>query len=231
MDAVQGFEACCVHASPSSSYRMPGCSLENRLKGRCCDQSPCRSGTLNVEISGDGQKIVFTSDVNYDSTGYLRDSDIEIWVHHVATGTTHRITHTRSHSDDDYYPHFNYDGTKVIWSATGDYTPAPTGSGRSSRDSWLTTLWYGCDDPRALNYLPNASVTECCRYADASLSGSEPFRTVRLVLAPKLADGSLASMTTNVQGAAQPSAPAVTHQSLSTHRHAPPPRQQHTRHQ
>ena len=98
MDAVQGFEACCVHASPSSSYRMPGCSLENRLKGRCCDQSPCRSGTLNVEISGDGQKIIFSSDVNYEGTGYLTDSDLEIWVHHVVTSTTHRITHTRSRS-------------------------------------------------------------------------------------------------------------------------------------
>ena len=41
----------------------------NRLKGACCDQKPCRFAALNPEISHDGQKIVFISDVNYEGAG------------------------------------------------------------------------------------------------------------------------------------------------------------------
>ena len=64
--AVVGSRACCDGASSSS--RINSCSLSNRLLGRCCDQKPCRT-SLNPEISRDGQKIVFISDVNFEGAG------------------------------------------------------------------------------------------------------------------------------------------------------------------
>ena len=67
VSAVVGSAACCEGASSSSTIAK--CSLTDRLAGKCCDQKPCRIGGLNPEISRDGQKIVFISDVNYEGAG------------------------------------------------------------------------------------------------------------------------------------------------------------------
>ena len=64
-DQISGVEKCCCDGCASSSYRTGSCSWLNRLQGKCCDQKPCRLGGLNSEISADGEKIVFLSDVDY----------------------------------------------------------------------------------------------------------------------------------------------------------------------
>ena len=64
-DQISGVEKCCCDGCASSSYRTGSCSWLNRLQGKCCDQKPCRLGGLNSEISADGEKIVFISDVDY----------------------------------------------------------------------------------------------------------------------------------------------------------------------
>jgi len=74
MHQVMGIEACCVNARVGEGYELGGCSFANRLEGRCCDQLPCRDGARDVEISADGQKIVFTADVNYAGTGTLHSA-------------------------------------------------------------------------------------------------------------------------------------------------------------
>ena len=54
-----GAGACCT--GRSSSPR----DFDDRLMGKCCDQKPCRKGAPGEDL-GDGQKIVYYADVNYD---------------------------------------------------------------------------------------------------------------------------------------------------------------------
>lgn len=69
---------------------------------------------LNAEISGDGEKIVFVSDVNYDGSGIpLPKGDMEIFVHHVPTMSTHRVTYSHDSSSDDLFPHISNDGSTI----------------------------------------------------------------------------------------------------------------------
>ena len=74
VSAVVGSAACCEKGAPSWKFPIAKCSLADRLQGYCCDQEPCRnaatkSSGLHPEISRDGQKIVFISDVNYEGAG------------------------------------------------------------------------------------------------------------------------------------------------------------------
>ena len=176
VSAVVGSAACCEGAS--SSYTIAKCSLSNRLAGKCCDQKPCRIGGLNPEISRDGQKIVFISDVNYEGAGIkLVKGDLEIWVHHVPTSTTHRVTYSHNKNIDEIAPHISGDGSVVTFGSKHHYAPGAlageSGTG-SNFDIWATKLTYGCDDPRASNYATDYDIPECCTFADAG-DGLEPF--------------------------------------------------------
>ena len=186
MALVVGSAACC--ASASSSYRINNCDFDDRLQGKCCDQKPCRIGGLNAEISGDGQKIVFVSDVNYEGTGiHLPKGDLEIFMHHVPTATTKRITYTHHASSDETFPHISRDGTEIVFQSKHHYPPFVDGSESSSnQDVWMTRLTYGCDDPTATNYNPTADIAECCAYSDASIDGSGTSHYVQLESAKDL---------------------------------------------
>ena len=106
VSAVVGSAACCEGASSSSTIAK--CSLTDRLAGKCCDQKPCRTGGLNPEISRDGQKIVFISDVNYEGAGIkLVKGDLEVWVHHIPTFTSHRVTYSHNKNIDETAPHLS----------------------------------------------------------------------------------------------------------------------------
>ena len=179
---IGGIENCCCPGCASSSYSIGSCSWNNRLLGRCCDQKPCRLGGLNAEISADGEKIVFVSDVDYGGSGDVPKGDLEIFVHHIPTDTTHRITHTYDPRSDETFPHLSADGTVVTWEARAHYGETVAGEHNTNRDIWTTRLTYGCDDPTSLNYLPDADIAECCRYSEASLDNGGAVVTGNLVL-------------------------------------------------
>ena len=187
VSAVVGSAACCEDAS--SSYTIAKCSLSNRLAGKCCDQKPCRIGGLNPEISRDGQKIVFISDVNYEGAGIkLVKGDLEVWVHHIPTSTSHRVTYSHDKSIDETAPHISGDGSVVTFQSKHSYAPhAIEGEKTTNFDIWATTLTYGCDDPRASNYATDYDIPECCTWSDTGI-GVEPFaagrQRVTLTLAP-----------------------------------------------
>ena len=62
---------CCPGAS--ASKKRGACSLENEMKGNCCWQRPCGFPALNVEISGDGNSIVFQGDIDHVGSGWSID--------------------------------------------------------------------------------------------------------------------------------------------------------------
>ena len=194
VSAVVGSAACCEGASSSSAIAT--CSLTNRLAGKCCDQKPCRFGGLNPEISRDGQKIVFISDVNYEGAGIkLVKGDLEVWVHHVPTSTTHRVTYSHNAKIDETAPHISGDGSVVTFQSKHHYASGAfagesgisTSTSGFNSDVWATKLTYGCDDPRASNYATDYDIPECCTFADAG-NGLEPFgagrQRVTLTLSP-----------------------------------------------
>ena len=112
--AVAGQASCCPTAS--SSYKTGSCSHKNRLLGRCCEQKPCRIGAMNAEVSGDGQKVVFLAEAAYGGTSVNSpDGDLELFIHHVPTDTTHRISHSFDKDWDETFPHINHDGTVIVW--------------------------------------------------------------------------------------------------------------------
>ena len=43
------------------------------MKGTCCWQKPCGFPALNVEISGDGNSIVFQGDIDHVGAGWSID--------------------------------------------------------------------------------------------------------------------------------------------------------------
>ena len=187
VSAVVGSAACCEGASSSSTIAK--CSLTDRLAGKCCDQKPCRIGGLNPEISRDGQKIVFISDVNYEGAGIkLVKGDLEVWVHHIPTSTSHRVTYSHDKNIDDTAPHISGDGSVVTFQSKHSYAPhAIEGEKTNNFDIWATTLTYGCDDPRASNYATDYDIPECCTWSDTGI-GVEPFtagrQRVTLTLSP-----------------------------------------------
>ena len=187
VSAVVGSAACCEGASSSSTIAK--CSLTDRLAGKCCDQKPCRFGGLNPEISRDGQKIVFISDVNYEGAGIkLVKGDLEVWVHHIPTSTSHRVTYSHDKDIDETAPHISGDGSVVTFQSKHSYAPhAIEGEKTNNFDIWATTLTYGCDDPRASNYATDYDIPECCTWSDTGI-GVEPFaagrQRVTLTLAP-----------------------------------------------
>ena len=112
--AVAGQATCCPSAS--SSTKTGSCSHKDRLLGKCCEQKPCRIGALNAEVSGDGQKVIFLSDVAYGGTSVsFPKGDLELFIHHIPTDTTHRISHTFDKDWDETFPHINHDGTVIVW--------------------------------------------------------------------------------------------------------------------
>ena len=112
--AVAGQATCCPAAS--SSTATGSCSHKDRLLGKCCEQKPCRIGAMNAEVSGDGQKVAFLSDVAYGGTSVNSPkSDLELFIHHIPTDTTHRISHTFDKDWDETFPHINHDGTVIVW--------------------------------------------------------------------------------------------------------------------
>ena len=185
ISAVVGAEACCPDAS--SSYQLGSCSWVNRLKGQCCDQKPCRI-SLNAEISRDGKTIVFISDVNFEGSGpYLPKGDMEIWVHHVPTFTTHRVTHTHDKNIDETAPHISGDGGVVTFQSKHHYQPNvddPSGDD-GNFDVWASKLTYGCDDSHALNFAADYDIPECCTYEEVPLMRYNAARKrVSLLLEP-----------------------------------------------
>jgi hypothetical protein len=187
--AVVGEEACCEGAG--SRYAMDGCSIANRLKGRCCDQKPCRIGGLNPEISSDGKKIVFVSDVDYVDSGTVPKGDLEIWVHDIPSSTTYRITHTNDKNVDETSPHISGDGSVVSWQSKTHYLPSQwiEYESMTNFDIHATHLTYGCDDPLATNYHENYDIPVNCTYPEPIIIFPNSARRVKLTLTPLDFDG------------------------------------------
>ena len=184
--AVAGQASCCPAAS--SSYKTGSCSHKNRLLGRCCEQKPCRMGALNAEVSGDGQKVAFLAEVAYGGTSVNSpDGDTELFIHHVPTDTTHRISHTFDKDWDETFPHLNHDGTVIVWESKSHYGAEINADSDGNKDVWMTRLTYGCDDPDAHNYKMDADIAECCHYVDATIGGGATSE-VSLTLQVDLAD-------------------------------------------
>ena len=184
--AVAGQASCCPAAS--SSYKTGSCSHKNRLLGKCCEQKPCRIGALNAEVSGDGQKVAFLAEVAYGGTSVNSpDGDLELFIHHVPTDTTHRISHTFDKDWDETFPHLNHDGTVIVWESKSHYGAEINADSDGNKDVWMTRLTYGCDDPDAHNYKMDADIAECCHYVDATI-GSGATSEVSLTLQVDLAD-------------------------------------------
>jgi len=171
VSAVVGSAACCEGASSSSTIAK--CSLTDRLAGKCCDQKPCRIGGLNPEISSDGQKIVFISDVNYEGAGIkLVKGDLEVWVHHIPTSTNHRVTYSHDKNIDETSPHISGDGSVVTFQSKHSYAPHAIEDEKTNNfDVWATKLTYGCDDPRASNYATDYSDTSALQTSIAVNAG------------------------------------------------------------
>ena len=186
--AVAGQATCCPSASSSSANG--SCSHKDRLLGKCCEQKPCRLGALNAELSGDGQKVVFLSDVAYGGTSVsFPKSDLELFIHHIPTDTTHRISHTFDKDWDETFSHINHDGTVIVWESKSHYGANISSSTDGNKDVWMTRLTYGCDDTSANNYVVDADIAECCRYADAVIGVGAPAPIeVLLTLQVDLAD-------------------------------------------
>jgi Tol biopolymer transport system component len=194
--AVAGQRACC--AAASSSTRIGSCSHKYRLQGRCCDQKPCRIGAMNAEISGDGQKVVFLSEVAYGGTSVdSPDGDLELFVHHIPTDTTHRVSHSFNKDWDETFAHTNHDGTAIVWESKSHYGASIDSSTDGNKDVWMTRLTFGCDDPTATNYELHAHVPECCVYPDATVAAGEASAEVQMVLSVDLA--AALSRTVNAQ--------------------------------
>ena len=111
-----------------------------------------------------------------------------MFLHHIPTDTTHRITHTYSGASDETYPHLSANGSVLVWEAKAHYGEPVVGSHGSNKDIWMTRLTYGCDDPTALNYHPGADIAECCRYTDATLDPLSPDFTGQLTLRMNLTE-------------------------------------------
>ena len=187
-----GAGACCKEGE------LAGCDFDDRLMGKCCDQKPCRKGAGQAKISGDGQKIVYYADVNYDGVvGQLPEGDLELFLYHAPTSTSHRLTYTYHASSDDLYPHISADGKAVVFQTKHNFAGETVGDEDANdrgaeEDVWLMQLTYGCDDPRATNYVAGADIPECCVYdaetAVAYMDGA-PTEQIALTLAPIKLDG------------------------------------------
>jgi Tol biopolymer transport system component len=184
--AVAGQAACCPTADPR--IKTGSCSHKNRLLGQCCEQKPCRRGATHAEVSGDGQKVAFVAEVAYGGTSVNSpDGDLELFIHHIPTDTTHRISHTFDQNWDETYPHLNHDGTVIVWESKSHYGAEITADSDGNKDVWMTRLTYGCDDPNARNYEMDADIAECCHYVDATIGGGATSE-VSLTLQVDLAD-------------------------------------------
>ena len=187
--AVSGPLACCGSAGGSSSKQIGACDHDDRLKGLCCDQKPCRMSAMNAEISGDGQKVVFIAETPFGGTSVTSpDGDLELYLHHIPTDTTHRLSYSFDASWDETFPHINYDGTAIVWETKSHYGSDISSSSDGNKDVWMTKIKFGCDDPSANNYDATADIAECCTYADAQLApASQGVSILNLVLSVDLA--------------------------------------------
>jgi len=77
---------------------------------------------MNAEISGDGQKVVFIAETPFGGTSVTSpDGDLELYLHHIPTDTTHRLSYSFDASWDESFPHINYDGTAIVWETKSHY--------------------------------------------------------------------------------------------------------------
>ena len=63
------------------------------------------ASALNPTVSADGSVIVFVSDVDHEGSSDVHKGDLEVFLHHVHTRTTRRVTYTYNDKADETFPH------------------------------------------------------------------------------------------------------------------------------
>jgi len=158
---------CCPYAS--SSYQPGTCTREREYKGFCCWQRPCGHPGVNMDLSGDGTSIVYTTD-GYPNLPEV-NMDWEIYHYHIPTSTTTIITNTTNRDYDDFFPSISAKGDVVAW--TSDFNYETSESITSNNQIFAAKLLYGCSlDVTASNYVANPDVEVCCEWENPPWSTS-----------------------------------------------------------
>ena len=152
-------DKCCPSAS--SSFQPDTCSTRNQYRQSCCWQRPCYHAVVTNRISGDGNSIVFSSDLGPDTSQI--NMDWEIVHYHIPTGVKTMVTDTNDSAYDDFYPSISHDGDVVAW--TSDFNPIANESITSNNQIFAAKLEMGCSrDSNATNYHASPDIEVCCEW-------------------------------------------------------------------
>jgi hypothetical protein len=154
---------CCPGAS--SSKKRGACSESNELKGLCCWQKPCFFTALQSELSGDGNSIVFLSDLDHTGAKDTVAKDLEIFHYYIPTSTFTRITKTNNEDYDEDQPSVSYKGDRIAWRSDFDFVDNASLVDRNQ--IFLAELSMGCSGSTdATNYVETPDVETCCTWSD-----------------------------------------------------------------
>lgn len=144
------------------------CSERNEIRQSCCWQRPLFFPVVTNRISGNGESIVYSSDLGpITDTGI--QGDYEIVHYHVPTGTRTQITDTRNRDYDDFSPSISRMGDVVAWTSDFDYTtnePITT-----TNQIFASKLIMGCSNSSiASNFEASPDVEVCCEFDNLNLN-------------------------------------------------------------
>jgi len=146
------------------------CSERNQIRQACCWQSPLFFPVVTQRISGNGESIVYSSDLGpITDTGI--QMDYEIVHYHLPTGTRTQITDTGNRDYKDFFPSISRMGGVVAWTSRFDYTtnkPITT-----TNQIFASKLIMGCSrDTTASNFEASPDVEVCCEFDTLNLDNN-----------------------------------------------------------
>ena len=158
------------------------CSERNQIRQSCCWQRPFFLPVVTNRISGNGESIVYSSDLGpITDTGIQGDQEI---VHyHVPTGIRTQITDTRNRDYDDFFPSISQMGDVVAWTSDFDYTTNEPIT--LTNQIFASKLIMGCSrDTTASNFEASPDVEVCCEFDNLNLdtAGKGKVKEVTFVL-------------------------------------------------
>ncbi len=165
--AIEAF--CCPGAS--SNKKRGFCSTKDEMRGSCCWQKPCWFPALNSYISGNGESIVFVTDMDHSRNDGDTDAiwkDLEIVHYHIPTSTFTPVTKTSDSNLDDFAPSLSYDGDIIAFTSDYDYVKGK--EILSTNQIFAAKIGMGCSkDADAINYVQSPDIEICCEFAEDSI--------------------------------------------------------------
>jgi hypothetical protein len=148
---------CCPRAS--ASKQRGSCSQKDEVLGMCCWQKPCFSPAVNGKLSGDGNSIVFLSDLDHTEFPGMLSNGLELFHYYIPTSTFTRITKIDSNDYKKISPTVSYAGDRVAWGSEFDWDQSGT------PQIFFSEISLGCSGARdAANYLAAPDVETCCAW-------------------------------------------------------------------